>query len=183
MNTERFIESQQNGHLCEMISFCWRSAKPRTSVSTLLPIYGWVLNALWRELFEMMSLASRFSEQSASSSSSYDTVRTHGFGRDYRRQTLAEFRPSCNFFTSLCQSCWVKTGSREKTSQTGREGRKGGADMLWYQMKGLLRPGNSRGVTHVRTAGRSVKFYFYCRCLGTKRLKHCNFTTCTYCRT
>lgn len=46
------------------------------------------------------------------------------FGGDYWRQT--QFRPSCNYFASLCQSRWVKTGCREKARQTGKGRREGG---------------------------------------------------------
>lgn len=102
--------------------------------------WWWVLSspnrALWNDVISFS-----FSEQSTPSSSSYDTIPTGGFGGDYGRQTLAEFRPSCNYFSSLCQSCREKTGCCEKAGQTGGEGW-GGADMLWYQMKGLLKPGN-----------------------------------------
>lgn len=81
-----------------------------------------VLNTLNRALWNDV-ISFSFSEQSTSSSSSYDMIPTGGFGRDYCRQTLAEFRPSCNYFASLCQSCRVKTGCREKAVQTGGRGR------------------------------------------------------------
>lgn len=121
--------------------FCWHLVScVHYSQFTLLPIYHecWTL---WTELFWNDVIGFSFSEQLTSSSSSYDTVPASGFGGDYWRQTLAECRPSCNYFTSLCQSSWVKTGCCEKAGQTGREGERG-ADMLWYQMKGLLKPGN-----------------------------------------
>lgn len=69
-------------------------------------------------------------------------IPTGWFGGDYWRQTFTEFRPSCNYFTSLCPSCRTKTGYREKAGQTAEGWGVGGAEMLWYQMKGLLKPGN-----------------------------------------
>lgn len=113
--------------------YCWHLAsRVCYSKFILLPIYRecWALRT---ELFEMMSLASHFQNNRLSSSSSYDTVPTGEFGGDYWRQTLAEFRPSCNYFASLCQNCWVKTGCCEKAGQTGRR-EKGGqicCDIKW----------------------------------------------------
>lgn len=143
-------------HICDWLIFsvgvCW--------LCFVAPLF-WVLNAANRALWnDVISLS--ISEQLASSSLSYDTVHTLGARGDYWRQTLAAFRPSCNYFTSLCQSHWVKTGCCEKSSQPDREGVRvregsvcvcvcrgelgvwggGWVDMLWYQMKGLLQPGN-----------------------------------------
>lgn len=120
---------------------------------------------LWTELFEMMSSVSHFQNNRSLPPLPLTRSLLLGLVGDYRRQTLVGFRPSCNYFASLCQSCWVKTGCRESWPDgEGEEERRcwwwrKGADMLWYQMKSLQKPWelDSRGV---RTAGSSLKFCF-----------------------
>lgn len=92
-----------------------------------------MFNTLWNDV-----IGFSFSEQSTSSSSSYDMVPTAGFGGDYWRQTLAELGPAVIISPVFVKAAEWKQAAVKKPARQGG----GGADMLWYQMKGLLKPGN-----------------------------------------
>lgn len=143
MNGERQIRDLQTHNqlgLCLKwyVFFCWRLAsRVHYSELTLLAIYCecWALRT---ELFEMMSLASRSQNNRPLPPLPMTRSPPVGFGGDYWRQTLTEFRPSCNYFTSLCQSLlsenrlpWKSRPDREGEREGGREGVQICCDIKW----------------------------------------------------
>lgn len=127
-----------------------------------------VLNTRNRALWNDVTGFS-FSEQSASSSSSYDTVRTHWFLVEITgdKPSLGPAVIISPVFVKAAE--WKQAAVKKPDRQTWKEGgREGLADMLWYQMKGLLKAWelDSGGVGHVRTAGKSGKSCFSVQVFG-----------------
>lgn len=124
-----------------------------------------------QELLKMMSLASRFQNNRLlpplpmTWSALMGLVEITGDKHSLRLGPAVIISP---VFVKAAE--WKQAAVKKPARQGEREGGEG-ADMLWYQMKGLLKPGNWMCELEPmwEQLGGQSNFCFQCRCLGTQK--------------